>query len=134
MNPTMGGALATLRHAPLFADLEPAELEALAERMQLRTFAAGETATVEGEAGDGFYVVESGEAAITVHGQPQGTLRAGDVFGEIALLTGSGRAATITATTELRCSWLAPPDFRTVVEAKPGIAWKVVQSMVGTLS
>jgi Cyclic nucleotide-binding domain len=130
----MGDVVQTLRRSPLFSDLEAVELDALAEPMHERTFAPGETATVEGEPGDGFYVVESGEAVVTVRGQPQRTLRTGDVFGEIALLTGSGRAATIMATSELRCYWLAPLDFRAVVEANPGIAWKLVQSMVDTLS
>lgn len=130
----MGAAIETLTRSPIFADLEPEELEALAERMHARTFAAGETATVEGATGDGFYVIESGEAEITVGGAPRGMLGAGDVFGEIALLTGSGRAATITATTDLHCHELAPPDFRDVVEANPTIAWKLVESMTGTLS
>lgn len=134
MNRAMGGAIETLQRSALFADLEPQELETLAGRMQARTFAAGETATVEGAAGDGFYVIESGEAEITVGGTPRGMLRVGDVFGEIALLTGSGRAATITAATDLRCYELAPLDFRDVVEANPAIAWKLVESMAGTLS
>jgi CRP-like cAMP-binding protein len=135
MNPAVvGGALETLRRIPLLADLEPAELQALADRMHERTFRAGETATVEGEPGDGFYVVESGEAEITVQGRPVGTIAAGDVFGEIALLTGSGRAATITATSDLHCYGVAPLDFRDVVEGNPTIAWRLVQSMVHTLS
>jgi len=129
-----GAAIETLRRVPLFADLDPDELEALAERMHPQTFGAGETVTVEGQPGDGFYVVESGRAEISVQGQPQGTLGPGDVFGEIALLTGSGRAATITATSDLHCLGLTPLDFRMVVEGNPAIAWKLVQSMVGTLS
>ena len=119
---------------PLLADLDPEELQALADRMYERTFPPGEHATVEGEPGDGFYIVDSGEAEITVQGQQLGTLAAGDVFGEIALLTGSGRAATITATSELHCYGLTPLDFRTVVEGNPSIAWRLVQSMVHTLS
>ncbi len=129
-----GAAVEALRRAPLLADLEPGELESLAGKMYERTFAAGENATVEGEPGDGFYVVESGGAAITVQGQPQGTLGPGDVFGEIALLTGSGRAATITATSDLHCYGLTPLDFRAVVEGNPTIAWKLMNSMVDTLS
>ncbi|MGE5275225.1 MAG: cyclic nucleotide-binding domain-containing protein [Verrucomicrobiota bacterium] len=128
------GALEALRRVPLLADLDPEELQPLADRMYECTFAAGETATTEGEPGDGFYIVESGEAEVTVQGQRQGTLAAGDVFGEIALLTGSGRAATITATSDLHCFGLAPLDFRTVVEGNPSIAWRLVQSMMHTLS
>lgn len=135
MNPAVAGAaIDTLRRAPLFADLDDEELQLLAGAMHERVFPAGATVTVEGEPGDGFYVVDSGQAEITVRGQPEGTIGPGGYFGEIALLTGSGRAATITATTELRCHGIAPLDFRTIVEGNPAIAMKLMQSMVDTLS
>lgn len=124
----------TLRLAPLFADLDEEELQLLADSMHERSFDAGEVATVEGEPGDGFYVVESGEAEISVQGRPEGRIGPGGYFGEIALLTGAGRAATITATSELRCYSIAPLDFRTIVEGNPAIAMKLMQSMVDTLS
>ena len=114
----------------LFAELDPAELQDLAELMRERRFSAGETVIAEGAGGDGFFVVDSGEAEVTVQGQPRGTIKPGDCFGEIALLTGSERAATITATSELRCYSLTPSDFRTVIEANPSIAWQIYQSMV----
>lgn len=135
MNPAVPGeAIDTLRRVPLFADLDDAELQALAAPMRERTFPAGATVTAEGDPGDGFYVVESGEAEVTVGGVRVGALGPGDWFGEIALLMGAGRAATITATTEFRCHGIAPPEFRTVVEGNPGIAWKLLQSMTQTLS
>jgi CRP-like cAMP-binding protein len=59
---------------------------------------------------------------------------AGDYFGEIALLLGSNRTATVTATTDLRCYALTPWDFRALIEANPSIAWKVMQSMVARMS
>ena len=131
----MGSApIDTLRRAPLFADLDEEELQLLADSMHGRSFRAGEIATAEGEPGDGFYVVESGEAEISVRGRPEGKIGPGDYFGEIALLTGAGRAATITATSELRCYAIAPLDFRTIVEGNPAIAMKLMQSMVDTLS
>jgi CRP-like cAMP-binding protein len=52
-------------------------------------------------------------------------MKAGDYFGEIALLLGSDRTATVIATTELRCYALTPWDFRALVEGNPSIAWKV---------
>jgi len=129
-----GVTIDTLSRVPLFADLDPEELQLIADAMRERTFGPGETATVEGEPGDSFYVVEAGEAEILVQGQPQGSVRPGGYFGEIALLTGSGRAATIKATTDLHCYCLAALDFRTVVEGNPAIALKLMQSTVDTLS
>jgi CRP-like cAMP-binding protein len=60
-------------------------------------------------------------------------LNAGDYFGEIALLQGSERTATVTAATDLRCYLLTPLDFRTLVEGNPAIAWNLLQSMVERL-
>jgi CRP-like cAMP-binding protein len=129
-----GVTIDTLSRVPLFADLDPEELQLIADAMRERTFGPAETVTVEGEPGDSFYVVEAGEAEVLVQGQPQGTVRPGGYFGEIALLTGSGRAATIKATTDLHCYCLAALDFRTVVEGNPAIALKLMQSTVDTLS
>jgi len=95
---------------------------------------AGAVVTAEGGAGDGFFVIDSGEAAVTVGGQPRARLEAGDHFGEIALLTGADRTATVTASSDVRCYALTPWDFRTLVEEQPSIAWKVMQSMAARLS
>jgi CRP-like cAMP-binding protein len=94
---------------------------------------AGAIVTAEGAPGDGFFVIESGEAEVTIDGTPRSTLTAGDYFGEIALLLGSNRTATVRATTDLRCFALTPWDFRTLVEGDPSIAWKVMQSMAARL-
>lgn len=123
-----------LMRVRLFSDLEPEEIRLLADAMEERVFSAGERATTEGELGDGFYVVESGRATITVAGEPVGSLGAGDHFGEIALLMGAERSATIIADGDLRCYGLAPSRFRTIVEAEPAIAFKLMQSMAQTLS
>lgn len=124
----------TLRRVPLFAELETDELQLLADAMQEHTFAAGETATSEGVGADGFFVVESGEAEVRVGGQPTGRIGPGDYFGEIALLMGSERTATITAVTDLECYGITPPAFRALVEGNPAIAWNLVQSMMEKLS
>jgi len=130
----VGAAIDTLRRVPLFADLDLAELQSIADSMHRRIFQAGETVTAEGGAGDGFFVVVSGVGEVTVQGQLRGRVEPGDYFGEIALLQGSDRTATVTATSDLHCYALTPVDFRTVVEGNPSIAWKVIQSMAHRLS
>ena len=127
-------ATTLLAEVPLFADLEPAELDLVALAMEERTFAAGEVVTVEGEPADGFFVIASGQAEVTVQGQPVRTMATGDAFGEIALLMGGERTATITATTQLRCYGIAPADFRPLVEGNPTLAWKLMGSMTDRLS
>jgi CRP/FNR family cyclic AMP-dependent transcriptional regulator len=122
-----------LKKVPLFADLDDRELEQIASSMRERTFNAGDTVTQEGAGGAGFFVVESGEAEVTVEGQPRGTIGAGDYFGEIALLTGSDRTATIKATSDLHCYGMTPWDFRPLVESNSNIAWKLLTAMAEKL-
>lgn len=123
----------TLRRVPLFEELDTAELRSIAESMHEANVPAGATVTSEGGPGDGFFVIESGEAEVAVDGQPRVRLTAGDHFGEIALLLGSARTATVRAVTDLRCYALTPWDFRDLVEGTPTIAWKVMQSMANRL-
>jgi cAMP-dependent protein kinase regulator len=89
----------TLKRVPLFEELDAAELQSLADSMHEANVPAGATVTAEGGPGNGFFVIDSGEAEVTVEGQPRATIRGGDYFGEIALLLASERTATVTATT-----------------------------------
>src|SRR5919206_4780048 len=130
----MSVPLETLQRVPLFEGLERRELEAIANTMRERTFAAGQTVTQEGAGGAGFFIVADGEGEVTVHGERRGSIGPGDYFGEIALLTGSDRTATITATTEMRCYGMTPWDFRPLVENNSNIAWKLLQTMAQRLS
>ncbi len=122
-----------LKTVPLFAGLDDRELGQIAATMRERKFAAGDTVTEEGAGGAGFFVVESGEADVSVDGQARGSIKAGDYFGEIALLTGSDRTATITAKTDMVCWGMTPWDFRPLVESNSAIAWKLLTAMADKL-
>ena len=122
-----------LKKVPLFADLDTKELGQVAGSLRERRFAAGETLTQEGAGGAGFFVVESGEAEVKVDGQARGTIGPGDYFGEIALLTGSDRTATITANSDMVCYGMTPWDFRPLVESNSAIAWKLLTAMADKL-
>ena len=122
-----------LKRVPLFSGLDDRELQEIAAQMRERRFSAGNTVTQEGAGGAGFFVVESGEAEVTVDGQPRGTIRDGDYFGEIALLTGSDRTATIKATSDMVCWGMTPWDFRPLVERNSAIAWKLLTAMAEKL-
>jgi len=125
--------VATLKQVPLFADLDDRELGEIAGSMRERRFGAGDTVTQEGAAGVGFFIVEEGQADVTVDGEHRGTIGPGDYFGEIALLTGSDRTATITATTDMLCHGLTSWDFRPLVESNSGLAWKLLTAMAAKL-
>jgi CRP/FNR family transcriptional regulator, cyclic AMP receptor protein len=126
------GAANLLKRVPIFSDLDGKELDRIASSMKQRTFNAGDTVTSEGKTGVGFFVIEDGEATVTVGGDERRRLGPGDYFGEVALLNESARTATITADTELRCYGLTSWEFRPLVETHGSIAWKLLQAMSKT--
>jgi CRP/FNR family transcriptional regulator, cyclic AMP receptor protein len=121
-----------LQRVPIFSDLDRRELERIAGSMKPRTFRAGDKVTSEGESGAGFFVIEDGEATVTIGGAERRRLGPGDYFGEVALLNESARTATITAETDLRCYGMTSWEFRPLVETHSSIAWKLLQAMSKT--
>ena len=124
------GAVDLLKRVPIFSDLDRKELERIASSMKQRTFNAGDAVTTEGQSGIGFFVIEEGEAKVTVHGDEVRTLGPGDYFGEVALITQGPRTATVTADTDLKTYGMTFWDFRPLVEETPTLAWKLLQSAV----
>jgi CRP-like cAMP-binding protein len=122
-----------LRSVNLFSGLDDRELENLAEEFNERRFQAGDTIALEGEGGLMFFVVESGEATVDVQGAEVGRLGPGDAFGEIALIDRRPRTATVTATTDLRTFGLPVFVFRPYIEARPQVAWKLLEAMADRL-
>ena len=122
-----------LRNVSLFAGLDDRELESLADEFNERRFSAGDKIALEGEGGLMFFVVESGEATVEVHGEEVGRLGPGAHFGEIALIDRRPRTATVTAVSDLRTYGLPVFVFRPFVEARPQVAWKLLEAMADRL-
>jgi CRP-like cAMP-binding protein len=128
-----GPPIELLQRIPLFADFEKGELERLAHTFKERTFPAGGIVVGEGKTGAGFFVIESGEATVSAHGDERRKLGPGDYFGEIALIDDGARSATVMADSELRCYGLASWEFRPLVESNASIAWKLLETMAKRL-
>ena len=122
-----------LRRVPLFADLSKREAQQIARLLKERRFAEGETVVREGSDGATFFVIESGEASVSVGGKRRAALKPGDFFGEIALIDEGARMATITALSELVCYGLTYWDFRPLVQDNGTIGWKLLQSLAKKL-
>ena len=127
--PDDGAPVDAVDEVPLFASLRADDKEQVARLFKERRFAPGETVTREGSGGAAFFLIRSGDATVSVRGEARASLKAGDHFGEIALIDGGERSATVTADTELVCYGLTYWDFRPLVQSNPAIAWGLLQSL-----
>jgi pyruvate,water dikinase len=122
-----------LVHVPLFSDLTELDRDAIARLFTQRVFASGETVTKEGSDAAAFYLIEAGTATVTVHGVFRRTLHSGDYFGEVALIDGQARSATVTADGELVCQGITLWDFQPLVQRNTTMAWTLLQTLAGML-
>ena len=84
----------------------------------------------EGQPGVGFFIIANGTATVTVAGNRVRSLKAGDHFGEVALIDDGPRMAEVTAETDLECYTLTAWQFRPFVQDHPDVAWALMQSLV----
>ena len=123
----------TLGQVPLFSGVKPKDLKRLEKRMTERRFNEGDEITTEGKSGIGFFVIEHGNATVSVGGNILRTLGPGEHFGEVALIDSGPRSATVVATTDLRCRGMSAWEFRPFVEEHPEVAWALLETLVGRL-
>jgi CRP/FNR family transcriptional regulator, cyclic AMP receptor protein len=122
-----------IQQVPLFSTLNKGELRGLASSMKERNFDEGDTIASEGQGGIGFFIIDEGEATVSVQGDERATLGHGDYFGEVALIDDGARTATITAKTPLKTYGITSWEFRPLVEQNAGLAWKMLQTMAKRL-
>jgi MFS family permease len=111
--------LQLLRGLPMFAPLPAATLEHLAGALRPTRIEAGKEIIRQGEPGDRFYVIASGEVEVTVDGKPTTRLGPGDYFGEIALLRPTPRTATVVSRGEVELFTLDRDEFVASVTGHP---------------
>jgi CRP-like cAMP-binding protein len=122
-----------IQQVPLFSNLDKKDLQGLASSMKERSFEAGDVVASEGQTGVGFFIIDEGEATISVKGEERATLGHGDYFGEVALIDDGARTATITAKTPLKCYGITSWEFRPLVEQNADLAWQMLQMMAKML-
>ena len=112
---------ALLGSSALFASLDEEERHACAELGVERLYTKGETIMREGEPGGSMFIIVSGQADVTIAGGLVRTLGPGDFVGEMSLLTGENRAATVVASQPCRLMEITCEAFRGFVVAKPEV-------------
>jgi CRP-like cAMP-binding protein len=122
-----------IEQVPLFTGLSEREVTRIASMFKERTFPAGETIIKEGVGAAAFFVIESGEATVSIRGKQIRTMGRGDYFGEIGLIDQGTRSATVTASTEVVCHGLTFWEFRPLVQTNATIAWNLLQTLAKRL-
>src|SRR5215210_8054323 len=126
----MSSMVDSLRAVPLFSDLTTRDLKRLADSMQDMTFESGREVVAEGKGGVGFFVILEGTARVTQGGQERALLSPGDYFGEMALIDGDDRTASVHADEPLRCAAMTSWTFRPFVKDHPDVAWALLTALV----
>ena len=118
-----------LKRSPLFETLSRRELAQIARVSDDLEVAPGTVLCREGARGQEFFVIISGEAAVTRGGRALATLGAGDFFGEIALLERVKRTATVTAVTPLTFFVISAQAFDLVLNTSRTIERKLLHAL-----
>jgi len=122
-----------IRSAPLFANCSSAQLKAIAQSADVIEVPAGMALVTEGSHTNEFVVIMEGAAKVTKGRRTLSTLGAGDFFGEIALLTGGPRTATVTAIAPSSLLVLTDRAFRRLAKELPTLQANVLKTLAERL-
>ena len=108
-------------------------LEAIADLTSEVKFAPGQVIVREGDVGDTFYVITSGSAVVERNGSRLRELGEGDFFGEISLIDGQPRTATITANAQVQALALDRDDFQRLIDQHPSVRLELLMALTERL-
>jgi len=120
-----------LARVPLFAGLSRRHVRTLADRADQVEFRPGEVIVAEGMRGGAFFVIVEGEARVTRGKRTLTTLRPGDFFGELALLDGGERTASVVAATPMLSIRIFKRAFDRLIAEEPGVAARMLSVLAG---
>lgn len=121
--------LELLRKVPLFGRLGRRELERIGMLADEVDLPAGRVLMRQGDRGEEMFVIIEGGAEVVKDGRPLGEKSAGDFFGEIALVDGGPRTATVTLTRESRLLVVDRRQFHAMMEEFPDVRLQVLQAL-----
>jgi CRP-like cAMP-binding protein len=116
-----------LARVPLFRGCSDEDMREIATVAHLLKFDDGAVIVPEGEEGQGFYLLMSGEARVVQGGREINHIEMGDFFGEIALLEGTPRTASVVADGPVVCLGILRGDFRPLLVRHPRIALRIIE-------
>lgn len=126
--------VAAIARVPLFCRLSKGELARIAQLADEVDLPEGKMLTKEGSRGHEFFVLLEGSADVQQNGQRIATMRGGDFFGEIALVTDVPRTATVTTTSPVHALVITDRGFRDLLRKSPAIQGKVLEAIASRLA
>ena len=123
----------TLARIPIFSECSNKELKAISKLVTPVEVRAGKVLTTEGDVGREFMIIASGTATVKRNGRKVATLGPGDFFGELAVLAGVPRTATVTADTDMVVEALNRQEFSSLLDESPTLAKKILLGAVKRL-
>lgn len=121
--------VALVEKVPLFAGLSQREYSQIAHSVNEIEVPAGSRLLTAGEPGGELFVIIEGEATVTNNKGRTTVLKAGDYFGEMSLIDGAPRSATVVASAPIRLLVLGQKDFWRVLDQAPSMSRKVMQTL-----
>lgn len=122
-----------LRTVPLFSGMTDRSIDAVLELVRDVSFAPGEPLTEQGAPGDTFLVLLDGTAGVTQGGRHVRDLGPGDFLGEISLIDGGPRTATVVATSPIRALAIDHEAFTTLLERHPSVRLEILMAVTARL-
>jgi CRP/FNR family transcriptional regulator, cyclic AMP receptor protein len=122
-----------MTQAPLMASLPKRHLRRLAETTAVQRYEPKSAVVTEGQPGSAFFVILEGEARVRIGSRTVAKLDPGDFFGEISLLDGGRRTASVVADSSLLCLRLAGSEFLKTLENDQALTMKLLKTVAGRL-
>jgi len=122
-----------LAKVPIFSACSKRELQVIARAAKDVSHKADTVIAREGERGIGLFLILEGECRVSIGGKTKAKLGPGDFFGEVALLDGGPRTATVTAMTPVKLVGITGWVFRGLLMEHPAIALKTLEAVAGRL-
>lgn len=123
----------TLASIPIFSECSKKELKAISKLVTPVHVHAGKALVTEGDPGREFMIIAEGTATVRRNGRKVASLGPGDFFGELAVLAGVPRTATVVADTEMTVEALNRAEFSALLDESPALAKKILLGAVKRL-
>lgn len=124
---------AQLGAIPVFSELSKSELKEIAKLMTRADIPSGTVLTRQGEPGQEFMVICEGTARVQINDETVAHLGAGDFVGELAVISGTPRSATVTATSDMTLEVLTRQEFMSLLDTSPDVSHKILVAAVKRL-